>query len=72
MAAPDGTPLIEGFEDSVAPPTQAERELMSRYPLDLPGLERELGVTLPPDYLERIMFHPTLTIRGLQSGFVGA
>jgi len=72
MAAQDGTPLIEGFEDGVAPPTQAERDLMARYPLDLPGLERELGVTLPRDYLERIMFHPTLTIRGLQSGFVGA
>ncbi|HEV2053805.1 MAG TPA: M20/M25/M40 family metallo-hydrolase, partial [Methylomirabilota bacterium] len=24
MAAPDGTPLMEGFEDGVAPPTQAE------------------------------------------------
>ena len=72
MAAPDGTPLIEGFEDGVAPPTQAERELMARFPLDLHGLERELGVSLPQDYLEKIMFHPTLTIRGLQSGFVGA
>ena len=72
MAAPDGTPLIEGFEDGVAPPTQAERELMAGFPLDLHGLERELGVSLPQDYLEKIMFHPTLTIRGLQSGFVGA
>src|SRR2546430_1170465 len=50
----------------------ARRELIARFPLDLPGPERELGVTLPQDYLERIMFHPTLTIRGLQSGFVGA
>ncbi len=72
MAAPDGTPLIEGFEDGVVPPTQAERELMARFPLDLPALERDLGVTLPKNYLERIMFHSTLTIRGLQSGFVGA
>jgi len=29
-------------------------------------------VRLPADYLDRIMFHPTLTIRGLHSGFVGA
>jgi len=72
MAAPDGTPLIEGFEDGVAPSTQAERELMASFPLDLHGLERELGVSLPQDYLEKMMFHPTLTIRGLQSGFVGA
>ena len=27
---------------------------------------------LAPDYLERLMFRPTLTIRGLQAGFVGA
>jgi acetylornithine deacetylase/succinyl-diaminopimelate desuccinylase-like protein len=72
MAAPDGTPLIEGFEDGVLPPTAAERELMARFPIDLPALERELGVALPANYLERIMFHSTLTIRGLQSGFVGA
>jgi len=72
MAAPDGTPLIEGFEDGVLPPTGAERELMARFPIDLPALERELGVALPANYLERIMFHSTLTIRGLQSGFVGA
>jgi acetylornithine deacetylase/succinyl-diaminopimelate desuccinylase-like protein len=72
MAAPDGTPLIEGFEDGAVPPTPAERELMARFPLDLPALERDLGVRLPHDYLEKIMFHSTLTIRGLQSGFVGA
>jgi len=72
MAAPDGTPLIEGFEDGVIPPTHAERELMARFPLDLPALERDVGVTLPKNYLERIMFHSTLTIRGLHSGFVGA
>ncbi len=50
MAAPDGTPLIEGLEEDVVLPTAAERR---------------------PDLLERLMFHPTLTIRGLQSGFLG-
>src|SRR5438034_5179682 len=72
MAAPDGTPLIEGFEDGVIPPALAERELLRRYPLDLPPLAPGPGVALPRDYLERMMFHPTLTIRGLHSGFVGA
>jgi acetylornithine deacetylase/succinyl-diaminopimelate desuccinylase-like protein len=72
MAAPDGTPLIEGLEADVLPPSAAERELMARIPLDLPALERELGVRLPADYLERLMFHSTVTVRGLQSGFVGA
>ena len=39
--------------------------------MDLPALEKDLGVGLPADYLDRIMFHPTLTIRGLHSGFLG-
>ena len=72
MATPDGAPLIEGFEDDVIGPTAAERRMMAELPLDLPALEKELGVTLPAEYLDRIMFHPTLTIRGLHSGFVGA
>src|SRR5206468_7196811 len=72
MATPDGVPLIEGFEEDVLGPTADERRLMAEFPLDLPTLEKELGVGLPADYLERLMFHPTLTIRGLHSGFVGA
>ncbi|HET7874398.1 MAG TPA: M20/M25/M40 family metallo-hydrolase [Methylomirabilota bacterium] len=72
MAAPDGTPLVEGIRDGVLPPTAAERELMGRIPLARAALERELGVPLPADYLERIMFRPTMTIRGLRSGFTGA
>ncbi len=72
MATPDGVPLIEGFEEDVAGPTAAERRMMAELPLDLPALEKELGVHLPGDYLDRLMFHPTLTIRGLSSGFVGA
>jgi acetylornithine deacetylase/succinyl-diaminopimelate desuccinylase-like protein len=72
MATPDGAPLIEGFEEDVVGPTPAERGMMAELPLDLPELAKELGVGLPADYLDRIMFHPTLTIRGLSSGFVGA
>jgi acetylornithine deacetylase/succinyl-diaminopimelate desuccinylase-like protein len=71
MAAPDGTPLVEGLEDGVVPPTAAERELMGRIPLDRAAIEKELGVPLPAEYLERLMFHSTLTIRGLRSGFTG-
>jgi acetylornithine deacetylase/succinyl-diaminopimelate desuccinylase-like protein len=72
MAAPDGTPLIEGLGAEATPPTNAERALLGRIPLDRPVLEKELGVPLPGDYLERLMFRPTLTIRGLHAGFVGA
>ena len=72
MAAPDGTPLIEGFEGDVVPPTAAEREMLARIPIDLTSLGRELGVSLGADYLERLMFHSTLNIRGLRSGFTGS
>jgi acetylornithine deacetylase/succinyl-diaminopimelate desuccinylase-like protein len=71
IATPDGVPLIEGFEEDVLGPTAGERDMMAALPLDLPALEKELGVRLPTDYLDRVMFHPTLTIRGLRSGFVG-
>ncbi|MGH7421740.1 MAG: M20/M25/M40 family metallo-hydrolase [Candidatus Rokuibacteriota bacterium] len=71
MAAPDGTPLVEGLEDGVVPPTAAERDLMGRIPLDRAAIEKELGVALPAEYLERLMFRSTLTIRGLKSGFTG-
>jgi acetylornithine deacetylase/succinyl-diaminopimelate desuccinylase-like protein len=72
MATPDGAPLIEGFEEDVVGPTAEERRLMAELPLDLAALEKDLGVRLPADSLDRLMFHPTLTIRGLHSGFVGA
>jgi acetylornithine deacetylase/succinyl-diaminopimelate desuccinylase-like protein len=71
MAAPDGTPLIEGLEDDVLLPTAAERALMAAIPVDAVALEKDLGVRPPADLLDRLMFHPTLTIRGLHSGFLG-
>lgn len=71
MAAPDGTPLVEGLEEGVVPPTAAEQDLMGRIPLDRSAIEKELGVALPTEYLERLMFRSTLTIRGLRSGFTG-
>jgi acetylornithine deacetylase/succinyl-diaminopimelate desuccinylase-like protein len=71
MAAPDGTPLIEGFEKDVVAPTPVEREMMAAIPMDLRALGRELGISLGSDYLERLMFHSTLNIRGLRSGFTG-
>jgi acetylornithine deacetylase/succinyl-diaminopimelate desuccinylase-like protein len=71
MATPDGVPLIEAFEEDVVGPTAAEAAMMAALPMDLPALEKDLGVKVPADYLDRIMFHPTLTIRGLHSGFLG-
>jgi len=52
-------------------PTAAERALMTAIPVDFAALENDLGVKAPADLLDRLMFHPTLTIRGLHSGFLG-
>lgn len=71
MATPDGVPMIEGLEEDVVMPTEAERTLLGRIPVDRAGLERSLGVGVPSDYLERLMFRSTLNIRGLRSGFTG-
>ena len=71
MATPDGVPLIEGLEADVILPSAAEKAMMAAIPMDLPALEKDLGVKVPHEYLDRIMFHPTLTIRGLHSGFLG-
>lgn len=71
MAAPDGTPLVEGLEEDVVSPTAAERELLARIPFDRAALEHDLGLPLPDEYLERRMFRSTLNIRGLHSGFTG-
>jgi acetylornithine deacetylase/succinyl-diaminopimelate desuccinylase-like protein len=45
MAAPDGTPLIEGFEDGVIPPTLRSASSWPAFLSTCPALERDLGVT---------------------------
>jgi hypothetical protein len=47
MAAPDGTPLVEGLEDGVVPPTAAERALMGRIPLDRASSRSSASRSLP-------------------------
>lgn len=68
--------LVEGFYDDVKPPTEAERELMRRYPLEEEDLRRQVGV----DFIggltglalhEKLLYQPTCTICGLVSGYTG-
>lgn len=71
-----GEITIAGFHDDVAPPTPAERDAADRLPLDLPGLQRMLGLArldAPADrpFYDRLCFHPTLTINGLHGGYGG-
>lgn len=69
--------LIDGFYDRVVPPTEAEREILQGMPyheeriLERLGLERFLldleGVALK----EKLLFQPTCTICGMDSGYTG-
>jgi acetylornithine deacetylase/succinyl-diaminopimelate desuccinylase-like protein len=70
-----GTVLVEGFYDTVEPIGAAEREALARLPDYDTELMRELGLTrtegAPASLAERLLL-PSLTIRGLESGNVGA
>lgn len=76
MRSPEGRVLIEGFYDNVVPPTDYERELIARMPSDADAVKRDLGIDEfdgPPElsYYEKVMFQPTLTITGFNTGYTG-
>ncbi|MCP8940368.1 M20/M25/M40 family metallo-hydrolase [Alsobacter sp. SYSU M60028] len=71
-----GEITIEGFRDSIVPPTALEREAAARLPLDPAEIRAELALSrfdAPADrpVADRLMFHPTLTINGLHGGYGG-
>ena len=76
MKNAQGEITIDGFHDAVQPPGAEEREAAARLPLDLPGLQRMLGLDrldAPAGraFYDRLCFHPTLTINGLHGGYGG-
>jgi len=70
-----GAVLVDGFYDSTEPVGAAEREALARLPDYDAELKQELGLVRtegePATLAERLLL-PSLTIRGLQSGNVGA
>ncbi len=70
-----GNVLIDGFYDSVEPIGDAEREALVRLPAYDDALRRELGLSWtegePATLPERLLL-PALTVRGMESGNVGA
>lgn len=71
----DGRVLIEGFYDSVAPATEAQRQMMTKLPFDQEKAMQEIGLEerdweLPPgrSYYEAIMFWPTFNLDGFVAG----
>ena len=71
----EGNVVIEGFYDTVEPLGNDEREALRRLPDYDDVLQRELGLAwtegAPASLAERLLL-PSLTVRGLASGSVGA
>lgn len=69
-----GEILIEGFNDSTAPITEADREAFATLPDYDAQIQKELGLSWTEfenrSLIESFMY-PTLTIRGLSSGNTG-
>ncbi|NBB75323.1 MAG: M20/M25/M40 family metallo-hydrolase [Bacteroidetes bacterium] len=74
MKSTDGAVLIDGFYDTVAPLTAAERAALDELPLVDEPLKDELALarTEGTERLEERLLLPSLTVRGLASGNVGA
>ncbi len=70
-----GTVLVDGFYDTVEPIGPAEREALANLPPWDEELKYELGLARtegePQSLAERLLL-PSLTVRGLESGNVGA
>jgi acetylornithine deacetylase/succinyl-diaminopimelate desuccinylase-like protein len=71
----EGRVRVKGFYDAVLPPNEVERQAIAKIPFDLQIL-RSLGVSEEPkpgepSFPERVMFHPTMNICGLTSGYGG-
>lgn len=71
-----GEITIDGLVEPVMQATDAEREAVSKLPVNLDQTKAELGFSeldAPKDraYFDRLMFHPTLTINGFHGGYGG-
>jgi len=76
MKNTQGEITIEGFYDNVQPPTELEREVLARLPMDENAAKRDLGIShfdapVGRPYYERLSCWPTLTINGLHGGYGG-
>jgi acetylornithine deacetylase/succinyl-diaminopimelate desuccinylase-like protein len=79
LREPSGRVRIPGFYTAVRPPTEGERRLMERFPIDTESLRRSWQVDhlLGPDadpvaLTEHLLYAPTCTVCGLLSGYTGA
>lgn len=78
IKAPDGKVKVPGFYDGIVPPTEAQREVARQIPVDAAVLKQTHGIRRPLlteqfglDYIDQMLFQPTCTICGLESGYYG-
>lgn len=76
MKDSDGRITIDGLHDQIVPPGEAALAAAAALPVDVPTYLKEMGLSnldAPEDraFHDRLMFHPTLTINGLQGGYGG-
>jgi len=75
---PSGRVRIPGFYDAVCPPTEPERRLMARFPVDTPFLRQSWKIAHllspsedPAVLTEHLLYSPTCNICGMWSGYQG-
>ncbi|MDR7521658.1 MAG: M20/M25/M40 family metallo-hydrolase [Armatimonadota bacterium] len=72
-----GRVLVDGFYDRVRPPTARELEATRRLPFDEAelkqhiGVERFIGGVTGFEAQVQLLYHPTCTVCGLESGYIG-
>lgn len=71
-----GEITIDGFQDGVVPPSDAELAAARRLPMDADLIRQTFGLAsldAPADrsIADRMMFHPTLTVNGFHAGYGG-
>jgi len=78
LKGPDGRVLVPGFYDEIIPPTEAQRAVARQIPVDAEVLKATYGIKRPLlteqfglDYIDQMVFQPTCTICGLESGYYG-
>lgn len=79
IKAPDGKVLVEGFYDGITDPTETQRAVAAQIPFSAEGLKQVYGIHRPLlteqfglEPIDALVFRPTCTICGLESGYTGA
>lgn len=70
--------LVKGFFDGIEEPTDGEKQVVAQLPFNEEAVRSLYGLTRPliteargTDPREAMVFHPTMTICGLESGYTG-